>query len=50
LGALEASQVFALGVFGVPAALALGVALVMRGRDIFIGSLGLILASRVIKK
>ena len=50
LGALEASEVFALGVFGVPAALALGVALVMRGRDIFIGGIGLILASRVIKK
>ena len=50
LGALEASEVFALGVFGVPAALALGVALVMRGRDIFIGGIGLMLASRVIKK
>lgn len=50
LGALEASEVFALGAFGVSAALALGVALVMRGRDIFIGGIGLILASRVIKK
>jgi glycosyltransferase 2 family protein len=50
LGALEASEVFALGVFGVSAALALGVALVMRGRDIFIGGVGLFLASRVIKK
>jgi len=50
LGALEASEVFALGAFGVSAALALGVALVMRGRDIFIGGAGLLLASRVIKK
>jgi uncharacterized membrane protein YbhN (UPF0104 family) len=50
LGALEASEVFALGVFGVSAALALGVALVMRGRDILIGGVGLIVASRVIKK
>jgi uncharacterized protein (TIRG00374 family) len=50
LGALEASEVFALGAFGVSAALAFGVALVMRGRDIFIGGIGLILASRVIKK
>jgi uncharacterized protein (TIRG00374 family) len=50
LGALEASEVFALGAFGVSAALAIGVTLVMRGRDIFIGGVGLILASRVIKK
>jgi uncharacterized membrane protein YbhN (UPF0104 family) len=50
LGALEASEVFALGAFGVSAALAIGVALVMRGRDIFIGGIGLVLASRVIKK
>jgi uncharacterized protein (TIRG00374 family) len=50
LGALEASEVFALGAFGVSAAVALGVALVMRGRDIFIGGAGLLLASRVIKK
>lgn len=50
LGALEASEVFALGAFGVPAALAIGVTLVMRGRDLFIGGIGLILASRVIKK
>lgn len=50
LGALEASEVFALGMFGVPAALALGVTLVMRGRDLFIGGLGLLLASRVLEK
>jgi uncharacterized membrane protein YbhN (UPF0104 family) len=50
LGALEASEVFALGAFGVSAALAIGVTLVMRGRDIFIGGAGLLLASRVMKK
>lgn len=50
LGALEASEVFALGAFGVPAALAIGVTLVMRGRDLLIGGLGLLLASRVLKK
>ena len=49
LGALEASQVFALGVFRVPAALAIGVTLVMRGRDLLIGGLGLSLASRALK-
>ena len=50
LGALEASQVFALGMFGVPAALAIGVALVMRGRDLLIGGFGLLLASRALEK
>jgi uncharacterized protein (TIRG00374 family) len=50
LGALEASEVFTLGAFGVSAALAIGVTLVMRGRDIFIGGIGLFLASRVIRK
>jgi len=44
LGALEASQVFALGQFGYSAATALGLTLLMRGRDIFIGSIGLLLA------
>lgn len=50
LGALEAVEVFALGAFGIPAALAIGVTLVMRGRDLLIGGIGLLLASRVIKK
>jgi uncharacterized membrane protein YbhN (UPF0104 family) len=50
LGALEASEVFALGIFGVPAALAIGVTLVMRGRDLLIGGLGLLLASRALEK
>jgi uncharacterized membrane protein YbhN (UPF0104 family) len=44
LGALEASQVFALGRFGISAGVALSVALLMRGRDLLIGSIGLILA------
>jgi glycosyltransferase 2 family protein len=44
LGALEASQVFTLGRFGFTAATALGLTLVMRGRDILIGGLGLMLA------
>jgi glycosyltransferase 2 family protein len=44
LGALEASQVFTLGRFGFSAAVALGLTLVMRGRDMLIGGLGLILA------
>ena len=50
LGALEASQVFVLGMFGVPAALAIGVTLVMRGRDLLVGGLGLLLASRALEK
>ena len=50
LGALEASEVFALGAFGVPAALAIGVTLVMRGRDLLIGGMGLWLASRALEK
>jgi uncharacterized membrane protein YbhN (UPF0104 family) len=46
LGALEASQVFALGRFGISAGVALGVALLMRGRDLLIGGIGLLLAGR----
>ena len=45
LGALEASQVFTLGKFGFTPAAALSLTLVMRGRDILIGGLGLLLAS-----
>jgi uncharacterized protein (TIRG00374 family) len=43
-GALEASQVSVLGLFGISAAAAIGVTLVMRGRDLFLGGLGLLLA------
>jgi len=46
LGALEASQVFALGAFGIAAASAISVTLLMRGRDILIGGLGLLFAGR----
>lgn len=46
LGALEASQVFALGAFGISAASAISVALLIRARDLLIGGLGLILAGR----
>ena len=48
LGALEASEVFALGAFGVSAASAISVTLVMRGRDLLIGGLGLLLAGKSI--
>ena len=44
LGALEASQVLTLGRFGFSAAIALSLTLVMRGRDMLIGGLGLLLA------
>jgi uncharacterized protein (TIRG00374 family) len=44
LGALEASQVFALGVFGATATTAISLTLLMRARDLLIGGLGLLLA------
>jgi uncharacterized membrane protein YbhN (UPF0104 family) len=47
LGALEASQVFALGVFGQPAAAAISLTLLMRARDILNGGLGLLLARKI---
>jgi uncharacterized protein (TIRG00374 family) len=50
LGALEASEVFALGMFGVSAASAIGVTLTMRGRDLLIGGIGLLLAGRGITR
>jgi uncharacterized membrane protein YbhN (UPF0104 family) len=48
LGALEASEVFALGMFGISAASALGVTLTMRGRDLLIGGIGLLFASGIL--
>ncbi len=45
LGALEASQVFALGTFGVTAVSAISVTFLIRGRDLLIGGLGLLFAS-----
>lgn len=50
LGALEASQVFALGAFEIPASLAISVALLIRARDLLIGGLGLLTAGRGINK
>ena len=50
LGALEASQVFALGMFGISATSAISVTLLMRGRDILIGGIGLLLAGRGVGK
>ena len=50
LGAMEASQVFVLGRFGFSAATALSLALLQRGRDIFVGGLGLFLAGRDLTK
>lgn len=44
LGALEASQVFALQAFGISAAAAISVPLLMRARDLLIGGVGLLLA------
>jgi glycosyltransferase 2 family protein len=46
LGALEASQVFALGVFGQPASAAIGLTLLMRARDLLNGGVGLLIAGR----
>jgi uncharacterized protein (TIRG00374 family) len=50
LGALEASQVFALGMFGIAASTAISVTLIMRGRDVLIGGVGLLLAGRGVTK
>ncbi len=49
LGALEASQVFALGAFGISAASAISVTFLIRGRDLLIGGLGLLFAGRGVK-
>lgn len=50
LGALEASQVFALGTFDISAVSAIGVTLLIRARDLLIGGLGLLIAGRGVKK
>jgi uncharacterized protein (TIRG00374 family) len=47
LGALEASQVFALGAFGISAVSAIGVTLLIRARDLLIGGIGLFIAGQV---
>lgn len=46
LGALEASQVYVMTTFGHPAAIGIGISLLMRARDILNGGLGLLLAGR----
>ena len=50
LGALEASQVFALGTFGISAASAISVTFLIRGRDLLIGGLGLLFAGHSVRK
>jgi len=50
LGALEASQVFALGAFGQSASAAISLTLLMRARDILNGGIGLLLAGRGVTK
>jgi uncharacterized protein (TIRG00374 family) len=50
LGALEASQVFALGVYGYSPAVAISLTLLQRGRDILNGGLGLLIAGRGIPR
>ncbi len=50
LGALEASQVFALGAFGQSASAAISLTLLMRARDILNGGIGLLLAGRGVAK
>lgn len=46
IGALEGSQIIALGSFGIPRAAALGAALLLRARDLLFGGAGLLLAAR----
>lgn len=48
LGALEASQVLALGRFGVPAATAIGLTLILRARDLVFGGAGLAFGARTL--
>ena len=50
LGALEASQVFALGAFSISAASAISVTFLIRGRDLLIGGLGLLFAGHSVRK
>lgn len=50
LGAMEASQVFALGAFGQPAAAAIALTLLQRARDLLNGGLGLLLAATLLRR
>jgi uncharacterized membrane protein YbhN (UPF0104 family) len=47
LGAIEASQVFALGAMGFPPSMGLTMSLVMRARDLLFGGLGLLRAGKL---
>jgi uncharacterized membrane protein YbhN (UPF0104 family) len=47
LGTMEASQVFVLGAMGFPPSAGLTMSLLMRGRDMLIGGLGLLRAGRL---
>jgi len=49
LGALEASQVYAMTTLGYAPALGISLSLIMRGRDILNGGLGLLLAGKFIR-
>jgi uncharacterized membrane protein YbhN (UPF0104 family) len=48
LGALEASQVLALGALGYPASAAISLTLLMRLRDLLNGGLGLLFGTRLL--
>jgi len=50
LGALEASQVYALTVMGYAPAIGISLSLIMRGRDILNGGIGLLLAGKFIRE
>jgi glycosyltransferase 2 family protein len=50
LGALEASQVYAFQAMGYSPAIAIGISLMMRGRDIMNGVIGLLLAGKGTRK
>lgn len=47
LGAMEASQVFVMGAMGFPPSTGLTMSLLMRGRDMLIGGLGLLRAGKI---
>ena len=47
LGAMEASQVFVMGAMGFPPSAGLTMSLLMRGRDMLIGGLGLLRAGKI---
>jgi uncharacterized protein (TIRG00374 family) len=50
LGALEASQVLAMEALGLPSALGLSISLLIRGRDILLGGLGVLLGGLLARR